>query len=114
MNYDGRAALRWLFDDTAPADLGWQADIGWVSRARASPAAWAERYGDRLVAIHTKDLARDEDGWAAVGQGVIPGAPLFALLRQHTEPFVFEHDNPSDPAARLKDSLACMQRHLMA
>ena len=117
--YDGRAALRWLFDDTAPADLGWQADMGWVTRAGASPATWAERYGDRLVAIHTKDLARegdarDEDGWAAVGQGVIPGAPLFALLRQHTELFVFEHDNPSDPAARLKDSLACMQRHLMA
>ena len=119
LNYDGRPALEWLFDGTAPADLGWQADMGWVHRAGASTTTWAERFADRLVAVHTKDIARegdarDEDGWAAVGQGVMPWAALFAVLRQHTELFVFEHDNPKESAARLRDSLACMKQHLLA
>ncbi len=119
LNYDGRPALQWLFDATAPADLGWQADMGWVYRAGASGTFWAERYADRLVAVHTKDIAhegqaRDEDGWAAVGQGVLPWGPLFAVLRRHTGLFVFEHDNPKDPATKLVDGLACMKQHLLA
>jgi sugar phosphate isomerase/epimerase len=115
--YEGRPALDWLFGSADAAALGWQADMGWVSRAGADPLVWGERLGPRILAVHAKDIAaegqaRNEDGWAALGQGVVAWPALFTLLRKYTDLFVFEHDNPSDFEARLSVSLAFMKQHL--
>jgi sugar phosphate isomerase/epimerase len=117
LHFDGKPGLEWLFGAAVAADLGWEADMGWVARAGASPQDWAARHGARIVAVHAKDvspegLCIDEDGWATLGRGTVPWPALFPLLRQHTRLFVFEHDNPQDARACLRDSLAFMRSQL--
>ena len=76
-------------------------------------------YADRLVAIHTKDIAEpgtapDEDGWCALGQGIVPWPALLADLQKRVSLFVLEHDKPTDHAAILKSSFDFLHQHLIA
>lgn len=111
-----KPGLAWLFE-TAPAqDLGWEVDVGWLVRSGQDPKAWIAREGARIVAVHAKDLApegqaTDEDAWTVLGRGVIPWAELYPLLRARTDLFVFEHDNPKEAEACLRDSLSYMKQH---
>ena len=117
LNYEGRIALDWLFSVTTPEQLGWEADLGWTCRAGADPWMWTQRFEDRLVAVHAKDIAHcgtavAEDGWATLGQGTVPWPALFAALKQKVDLFVFEHDHPVDFQRTLGDSLTFMKQHL--
>lgn len=85
----------------AAPDVLWEADIGWIARAKASPQVELTRYAERLIAVHAKDLApagaTAEDGWADVGFGVIDWPGLWPLIGQtKARVLVVEHDNPSD------------------
>jgi sugar phosphate isomerase/epimerase len=92
-----------LMLEAAPL-IDWECDVAWVARARANPLAWIRRYGQRITAVHVKDIAPkgqclDEDGWADVGQGVLDWPKLFDALRNtRALHYVMEHDNPSDIA----------------
>lgn len=115
--YDGKTALDWLFESTTPEQLGWEADLGWVCRAGADPWVWLDRWGDRLAAVHAKDIAPpratvDEDGWAALGRGVLPWARLLPHLASRVDIVVFEHDKPRDAAAILRTSRGFLAEHL--
>lgn len=118
--YDGRPALDWIFSAATPAQLGWEADLGWTARAGVDPLAAALARADRLVAVHAKDIAPpstavDEDGWTALGSGIVGWAALGAALKaqiRHLDLFVLEHDKPTDHAAMLATSFAFMQQHL--
>ena len=117
LSYDGKTAMEWLLEAADPKHLGWEADMGWVTRAGGDAKAWNARLGNRILAVHAKDVApegqaMDEDGWATLGRGIVPWTELFPLLRERTDLFVFEHDLPSDPEARLRDSLAFMKEQL--
>lgn len=91
--------------------LGFEFDVAWAVRGGQDPLPWLERYGDRIVAAHVKDIAPDgrnagEDGWADVGQGVMDWAGLMASLAGiGCGLFVMEHDNPSDDARFAKASI---------
>lgn len=118
LKYDGQTALEAIFGAAPKELLGWEADLGWVRRAGQAPLEWVERYADRLESVHAKDIAtpgqgRDEDGWAALGEGMVGWPVLLAALRKRCSLFVLEHDMPKDHEAMLRTSLACMQRHLM-
>jgi sugar phosphate isomerase/epimerase len=84
--------------------LKWEMDIAWVVRGEADPLPWIERYADRLIAFHAKDLAPagtalDEDGWADAGTGTIDFARLLpAMKATPAKLYVCEHDNPKDDA----------------
>ena len=115
--YDGKTALEWIFGAAPAALLGWEADLGWVRRAGQTPLEWTERYADRLVSVHAKDIAqpgqgRDEDGWCALGEGLVGWAAMLPALRPRCSLFILEHDMPKDHEAMLRTSLACLQRHL--
>lgn len=117
LSYDGRTALEWIFSEATPQQLKWEADLGWVSRAGADPWTWLDRFADRLVCVHAKDIAAPgtavaEDGWATLGRGIVPWAALLAQLKQRVELVVFEHDRPSDFEATLRGSRAFLQAHL--
>lgn len=117
LHYGGRTALEWIFSAAPPQRLGWEADLGWVSRAGLDPRTAVETHAERLVCVHAKDIAPDgtavdEDGWCALGQGIVPWPALFAQLRSRVPLFVLEHDRPKDPAAMLKTSFAFMHQHL--
>lgn len=85
-------------------DLAWEADIAWLVRGGADPVDWLDRHGDRLRAVHVKDIAAegekaDEDGWADPGTGAMDWEALAARLATlDVAHWVMEHDNPSDDA----------------
>ncbi len=119
LSYEGRTALEWIFDATEPGQLGWEADLGWVVRAGADPWHWLERYGNRLAAVHAKDIAPpgtaiDDDGWATLGEGLVPWARLLPHLASRVELVIFEHDKPGRPETILRNSYRFMAQHLRA
>ncbi|MEM7465207.1 MAG: sugar phosphate isomerase/epimerase, partial [Pseudomonadota bacterium] len=83
-------------------DLSWEADIAWIVRGGADPVDWIERYGNRISAVHVKDIASpgecaDEDGWADVGYGTMDWPAIFSALKSTPcQLYVVEHDNPND------------------
>ncbi|TCL01409.1 sugar phosphate isomerase/epimerase [Shimia isoporae] len=87
----------------AATSIGWEADLGWVARAGLDPAPFVEKWADRLVAVHVKDIAKegeglDEDGWSDIGEGVVDWAGLLKLIRAKAPNaiLVAEQDKPSD------------------
>jgi sugar phosphate isomerase/epimerase len=96
--------------------LGWQADLAWVIKGGADPAAWLGRYGARVASIHVKDIApageaRGEDGWADVGYGVVDWEKLWGRCEETGARWMIaEHDKPSDGARFARRSLATMRR----
>lgn len=97
----GRTPMEIILE-TAPK-LEWECDVAWVIRGKADPVAWFDRYGDRITAVHVKDIApagekTDEDGWADVGTGVVGWDELIKTVQAKTKAqyFVAEHDKPSD------------------
>lgn len=115
LQHDGRAALDWIFDAGTPAQLGWEADVGWICRAGADPAHWLARHAGRLAALHVKDVAParsavDEDGWAAPGQGIVPWAQILPGVTPRVELYILEHDKPRDARAVLAAGRAFLDR----
>jgi sugar phosphate isomerase/epimerase len=98
---DGSVPMQILLE-TAP-ELDWEADIAWIIRGGADAMDWIARHGDRITAVHVKDIAAageapDEDGWADVGHGTVAWTELFKQLKASTPAklFIMEHDKPSD------------------
>ena len=97
------------------ADLAWEADLAWVTLAGADPLTWIERYRGRIPLVHVKDVAPtgarpDEDGWADVGEGVLPWPSLWrACVAAGAEIMIAEHDNPSDFARFARTSGTAMK-----
>ncbi len=83
-------------------DLSWEADIAWIVRGGADPVDWIKRFGNRISAVHVKDIAEpgecaDEDGWADVGYGTMDWPAIFSALQSTPcQLYVVEHDNPND------------------
>ena len=97
------------------SELSWEMDLAWGVRGQADPADWIQRYGDRLCAVHVKDIApagenADEDGWADVGYGEIDWPGLYGQLRNTPATwYVMERDKPNDVARFARRSLATVQ-----
>jgi sugar phosphate isomerase/epimerase len=102
-----KTALDLLFEGAGAVEgtacLAWQADVAWLVRGAADPAALLNRYANRVVSAHAKDLAPsgeklDEDGWADVGSGVLNWHELSQVCKQAGAKWlVSEHDKPNDP-----------------
>ncbi len=96
-------------------DLKWQADVAWIARAGVPVNDWLSKYEDRLISCHVKDIAPagenlDEDGWSAVGDGVMDWKTLWSRCRQTPADWmVVEHDNPRDFEPFVKRSFAFLQ-----
>ena len=93
-------------------------DIAWVIRGGADPMQWIDRYGERIIAVHVKDIAptgerTDEDGWADVGHGTVDWAGLVKTFKAKSKArwLVMEHDNPSDFERFAKRSLESAKRY---
>jgi sugar phosphate isomerase/epimerase len=114
---DGSRPLEHLFEAAAGSKLCWQADIAWLVRGEVEPVAWLERYRDRLVSAHVKDIAPsggnlDEDGWADVGQGTLDWPRLWReALARGARWMVLEHDKPSDAVRFARVSRTFLLEH---
>jgi sugar phosphate isomerase/epimerase len=103
--------------EAAPG-IGWEMDVAWVVRGGVDPLPWIERYGDRIVAVHIKDIAkpgegRDEDGWSDVGYGTIDWPGILNNLREKTPAkyFIMEQDNPNDFERFARRSIASVESY---
>ena len=97
--------------------LEWQMDVAWVVRGDNDPLEWMERFGDRITAVHVKDIdpageSNGEDGWADVGHGTMGWDSLIDTIRSRTaaKVFVMEHDNPADVDRFARRSLEIAKR----
>ena len=114
---DGRRALDAIL--SGGPSLGWQADVGWITRAGADPVAWVGAYAGRITAVHLKDVARTPDnsegGWADVGAGIVPWSDLLPILiRAAPRSWIVEHDDPSDDARFATASMVFLRSNLRA
>lgn len=122
----GKYALELLVagaDEAAPGCLGLEPDLAWAARAGAEPTWPLERYAGRVPRLHVKDLAKDpapagqvaeEGGWTDVGRGTLDWPALLAAARAAgTEWLVVEHDEPKDPAASVRRSLAYLREQVL-
>ena len=107
----GRTPMEVLL--TEAPELDWEMDVAWVVRGGDDPKRWIEKHGNRIAAIHLKDIApegeaADEDGWADLGHGTVPWADLCAAIKAQTAAkyLVMEHDNPNDLERFASRSLA--------
>jgi sugar phosphate isomerase/epimerase len=108
---DGAVPLDVLLD--AAPDLLWEADLGWIFRAGGDPLAWIRSRGNRITAVHLKDvqphfLTAPEGGWADLGHGVNDWSEIFTALERLPllQAYVAEHDDPSDLERFLKRWMA--------
>jgi sugar phosphate isomerase/epimerase len=107
-----KTALELIFDASEGSPLSWQVDIAWLVRGGADPKKWMDRYRDRVVSAHVKDIAppgrnEDQDGWADVGTGVLDWRDLWSAARAAGARWmVVEHDKPADPAETARASYA--------
>lgn len=111
----GRTPMEILLEE-APG-IEWEADVAWIIRGKADPIAWFDRYGDRISAVHVKDIApagenADEDGWADVGYGTLGWDNLINQVKSKTKAqyFIAEHDKPSDPERFATRSIATAKK----
>lgn len=99
---DGTTPMDILLDQ-AP-DITWEADLAWIVRGGRDPLDYVQRYGNRMTAIHVKDIAPvgtnlDEDGWCDLGAGTMDWVALLQACRNQSGNLIYalEHDKPSDP-----------------
>jgi sugar phosphate isomerase/epimerase len=103
-----------LMLDAAPG-LSWEVDLGWLMRTKLDHLAFIDRFRDRIIAAHIKDIAPngenlDEDNWSDVGHGIIDWKPLMkALQSTKARYFVVEHDNPNNFERFARRSLATVK-----
>lgn len=108
----GACGLDHLFLGAGKAPLLWQADLAWLARDKADVDAIVEQHAGRLISAHVKDLAPvgeklDEDGWADLGDGILPWTRWWKRLRElKVDLLVLEHDEPNNPPRFLERSSA--------
>lgn len=107
-----KTALDLIFEGAGQSPLAWQVDVAWLVRAGVDPKKWMERYRDRIISAHVKDIAptgqnEHQDGWADVGAGVLNWPDLWQAARSAGARWmVVEHDKPADPARTARNSYA--------
>jgi len=98
--FDGKTAFEYLFDNTDPAYVKSELDVGWVVVAQQDPIAILNRYKERIIALHVKDVAkRVTDGQdppsVALGEGVIDWKKVIGTAKANgTKAFFYEQEAP--------------------
>jgi sugar phosphate isomerase/epimerase len=89
-----------LFSNTDPAHVKIELDVGWVVVAQKDPIAILNKYKDRVIALHVKDVAkRGADGKdpasVALGEGVIDWKKVIGTAKANgTKAFFYEQEAP--------------------
>lgn len=119
VDFNGKTGLELLFDAAGPG-LKAELDLAWVARAGHDPAAMLGKFRGRVFAVHAKDnapkgQARDEGGFAALGEGVLDWETILpAAADAGVQWYIIEHDQPLDPATVVKTGADYLREHLPA
>jgi sugar phosphate isomerase/epimerase len=89
-----------LMGATDPALVKIELDVGWAVAARQDPIAILNKYRDRVVALHVKDIGKLADDphnatTTAVGEGTIDWKKVIGTAKGHgTKAFFYEQEAP--------------------
>lgn len=111
---DGGIPMEILLENAL--DIKWEADLAWIVRGASDPLEYIARFGDRITALHVKDIAKpgtnlEQDGWADLGAGVLDWTSYLKACRSRSSDiiYVLEHDKPSDPIGYATNSVAAFK-----
>ena len=98
--FDGRYGMDILLENTPPHLVAAEIDVYWVKKAGLDPVEYLNKLGDRVRALHLKDmLAGDEKRFAPVGAGVIDFKSVLAAAEKNGVRYGFvEQDRTYDQA----------------
>jgi sugar phosphate isomerase/epimerase len=98
--YDGKTAFDHLFESTDPKLVKIELDVGWVEVAQQDPVAILNKYKDRVIALHVKDVGkRPADGTeppsVALGEGVVDWKKVIGTAKANgTKAYFYEQEAP--------------------
>lgn len=98
-----------LLQETDPALVDFELDIGWAAAAGADPLAYFEKYPGRFKLFHVKDM--DEDNHSVViGEGTIDFARIFdhAGLAGAMY-YIVEYEGRKDPISSVAESASYLK-----
>lgn len=102
----GASGMELLLAHTDPANVVFELDLFWAAHAGVDPQAYLDDAPDRFVMVHAKDRAASGD-MVAVGEGDLDFNALLGASVRHV--FV-EHDDPDDPLAMARTSIATLAK----
>jgi sugar phosphate isomerase/epimerase len=98
--HEGKPILEWLFDTTDKEHVHSELDIGWAVVAGVDPVPFLDKYKDRVIAVHVKDVAKrvskDKDpSSVALGEGTIDWKKVLTAAKKNgTKGFFYEQEEP--------------------
>jgi sugar phosphate isomerase/epimerase len=98
--FDGKTAFDHLYEMTDPKHVKIELDVGWVVVAQQDPVAILNKYKDRVIALHVKDVAKRESAdkepaSVALGEGVIDWKKVIGTAKAlGTKAFFYEQEAP--------------------
>jgi sugar phosphate isomerase/epimerase len=98
--FDNKYGLALIFENTQPHLVAAEVDVYWVKNAGVDPVEYLNKLGDRVRALHLKDmLAGDEKRFAPVGSGVIDFKAVLAAAEKNGVRYgIVEQDRTYDQA----------------
>ena len=98
--YEGKTAFEHLFGMTDPKHVHIELDVGWVVVAQQDPIALLNKYKDRVIALHVKDVTKRESPdkdppSVALGEGIIDWKKVIGTAKANgTKTFFYEQEAP--------------------
>ncbi len=108
---DGTILTDYILENTDPADVNYQMDLFWVTKAGVDPLTYFEKYPGRFKSWHVKDM-NDSSQFAPVGTGNIDFKRILdAKAKSGMEYYLVEQDNTFglDPLEAIKISHAGLE-----
>ena len=112
--FDGKTGLDILFDNSEAHLVKAEIDVYWVKHGGEDPVERINKLGDRVVALHLKDMAAGEDRrFAEVGTGVLDFKPILAAAAKLRVRYgAVEQDSTygKDPLEAIRTSFQNLQK----
>jgi sugar phosphate isomerase/epimerase len=112
IQYKGKYILDLLLENTDPDLVGLELDVYWAAKVGVDPAAYQEKWKERSVLLHCKDMdGGPEKDFAAIGEGVLDFPAIFKAASR-VRWFVVEQDRSDDPFRSAETSFQALTKLL--
>src|SRR5688572_19360284 len=106
--FEGKTGLDILFENSEAHLVKAEIDVYWVKHGGEDPVARINQLGDRVVALHLKDMASGDDKkFAEVGTGILDFKAILEAAKKHGVRYgAVEQDSTygKDPIAAIRTS----------
>jgi sugar phosphate isomerase/epimerase len=98
--FDGQTALDYLFANTDAKHVKIELDVGWVAVAQHDPVALLNKYKDRVIALHVKDVGKrtspdKSPPSVALGEGTVDWKAVIGTAKKNgTKAYFYEQEEP--------------------